>query len=140
MQPVKNSKGAWVPGFAMDQIDAVASLGTSIEETDKVLKQVCNDIAAVMELSGSFLTITSIAAERNKLRDRVLHCEKSASTALKRALDKDPHTSPAVLMQRSDISEAYSALERAKSETREPLADLETRLAKARQILEPYEA
>ena len=38
LQPVKNSKGAWVPGFAPDMIDQAAALCTAIEQADEKSK------------------------------------------------------------------------------------------------------
>jgi hypothetical protein len=139
LQPGKDSRGRWVPVFGEGQVDEVAALGLEIEQTDKALKQVCNDIIAFLKESDGNPLLASISGQRNRLLDRVKHCEKSAASALKRALDKNPHESPAVLMQRSDIGQAYKDLERAKDETAKPLADLEERLKKARQIIEPYQ-
>ena len=139
LQPGKDSRGRWVPVFGEGQVDEVAALGLEIEQTDKALKQVCNDIIAFLKESDGNPLLASISGQRNRLLDRVKHCEKSAASALKRALDKNPHESPAVLMQRSDIGQAYTDLDRAKDETANPLADLEERLKKARQIIEPYQ-
>jgi hypothetical protein len=139
LQPGKDSRGRWVPVFDEGKTDEVAALGLEIEKTDKALKQVCNDIIAFMEASEGNPMLTSLANRRNMILDRIKHCEKAAAVGLKRALDKNPHESPAVLMQRADISQAYKDLERAKEETAKPLADMEDRLAKARQIIGPYE-
>lgn len=139
LQPVKNSKGAWVPGFASDAIDQASALGTEIEQTDEKLKSIAHDIETFLKLSEGNPTLTSITAKRNRLLDRVQHCERVAGSALKRALDKNPHELPATLMQRADISEAYAALEKAKAETAKPLADLDERLKRMREIIEPYE-
>lgn len=140
LQPVKNSKGAWVPGFAPDMIDRASALGTEIEQTDEKLKSISNDIIVFLELSEGNPMITSISGQRNRILDRIKHCEKVAATGMKRALDKNPHQNPAVLMQRADIREAYSALEKAKAETEKPLADLSTRIGKMNAILGRYEA
>jgi len=139
LQPGKDSRGRWVPVFDEGKTDEVAALGRSIEETDKALKQVCNDIIAFLELTEGNPYLSSLASRRNAILDRILHCERAAGGALKRALSANPHESPAVLMQRADISQAYKDLERAKEETAKPLADLESRLAKARAIIAPYE-
>ena len=140
LQPGKDSRGRWVPVFDESRVDEVAALGLEIEQTDKALKAISNDILTFMGLSESFMTLSSLTAERHKISERIKHCEKVTASALKRALDKNPHESPAVLMQKADISEAYAALDRAKTETAKPLADLDERLAKVRQILEPYQA
>jgi hypothetical protein len=137
--PVKNSKGAWVPGFDDSLIDEIASLGQNIEQTSGRVKSISNDIIAFLSLSGGAPMLTSIVNERNQHQRRVLATEKHAATALKQAIDKNPHTSPAVLMQRADIAEAYTALNKAKEETQKPLADLDERLKQMRKIIEPYE-
>ncbi len=128
-----------MPVFGEDQVDEVAALGLEIEQTDTALKQVCNDIIAFLEATDGNPLLTSISGQRNTILARVAHCEKVAAASLKRALDKNPHESPAVLMQRSDIGQAYKDVEKAKAETAKPLSELETRLSKARQIIEPYE-
>lgn len=140
MQPTKNSKGAWVPGFSPDVIDQAAALGTEIERTEAKLKSIAHDIEAFLELSGGKPTITEIGNERNRHTDRIRHVERVAATALKRAVDKDPHTSPAVLMQRADISQAYKDLQQAKDETAEPIAELTGRIDKMKEIIERHEA
>lgn len=139
LQPVKNSKGAWVPGFAPDMIDQAAALGTAIEKADEKSKSIARDIVEFLAASGGKFTITEIANERNQLNARIAHAEKYAAAMMKRALDKDPHTSPALLMQRSEVSEAYSDLQRAKEETTGPLADLNEQLGKMRKITDRYE-
>lgn len=139
LQPGKDSRGRWVPVFDEGRVGDVAALGTEIEQTDEKLKSVSNDIAAFLELSEGNPMISSIAGRRNQVLDRIKHCERAAASGLKRSLDKNSHESPAVLMQREDIAAAYSALAKAKSETEKPLADLESRLQKARAIIEPYE-
>lgn len=139
LQPVKNSKGAWVPGFAPDAIDRAAALGTEIDKTDERQKSIAHDIEEYLELSGGKPRFTDVNNERRGLLDRISHTEQHAAAMLKKALDKDPHTSPAVLMQRADISEAYSAQEKAKKETEKPIAALNERIGKMRAILERYE-
>jgi hypothetical protein len=139
LQPGKDARGRWVPVFDEGKTDEIAALGLEIEKTDKALKQVCNDIIAFLEVSKGNHLLTSIAYQRNVILDRILHCERVAGGVLKRALSTNPHENPAVLMQRADIAAAYKDLDNAKAETAKPLADLEGRLAKARQIIEPYE-
>jgi len=140
LQPGKDSRGRWVPVFDDGRVDEVAALGREIEQADAKLKSVSNDIKAFLELSDGQPTLTSIAVGRNRILDRIKFNEKHAAAILKQALDRSPHESPAVLMQRSDVSEAYAAVERCKQETCASLTDLEERLKRARQIIEPYES
>lgn len=138
IRPINNGK-AWVVGFDPDKIQEVATIGNGIDETSRKIKSISNDITAFLELSEGRPTLTAIVHERNQHKRRVLATEKHAATALKRALDKDPHTSPAVLMQRADIAEAYTAMNRAKEETAAPISDLTDKLEKMRKIIAPYE-
>ncbi len=140
LQPVKNSKGAWVPGFSPDVIDQAAALGTEIEQTEAKRKSIAHDIETFLELSEGKPTITAIGNERNQHIERIRHVERVAAAALKKAMDKDPHTSPAVLMQRADISQAYKNLQQAKDETAEPIAELSERIEKMKEIIRRHEA
>ena len=136
--PGKDSRGRWIPIYDDARVDDIAALGSEIEQTGKKIKSICSDIEAFLKLSGGRPSVSEIANERNALLNRVRHCEKHAAALLKRALDKDPHTSPAVLMQRADIAEAYAALNRAKEETAKPLAGFDDQLGKIHAILNRY--
>ena len=138
--PGKDSRGRWMPVYDDARVDDIAALGSEIEQTGKKIKSICNDIEAFLKLSGGRPTVSEIANERNALLSRVRHCEKHAAVSLKKALDRDPHTSPAVLMQRADIAEAYNALKRAQEETKEPLAVFDGQLGKLHAILNRYAA
>jgi hypothetical protein len=139
LQPGKDPRGRWVPVFDESRIDEVATLGVEIENANERLKQTSNDIMVFLELSEGNPTLTSISIQRGRIIDRIHHNEKVAAVALKRALDKNPHDAPAMLMQTPDIAKAYKAIDQCKKETEKPLAVLETRLQKARKIIEPYE-
>jgi hypothetical protein len=136
--PGKDSRGRWVPIYDDARVGDIATLGSEIEQAGNKIKSVSNDIIAFLELSEGKPMLSAIVHEREQLRRRILATEKHAAAALKKALDKDPHTSPAVLMQRADIAEAYSAMNKAKEETEKPLADLDERLGKMREILDRY--
>ena len=118
--PGKDSRGRWIPVYDDSKIDEVVSLGSEIEQTGEKLKSTANDIETFLKLSGGRPTVSEIANERNALLNRLRHCERHAAALLKKALDRDPHASPALLMQRADIAEAYNALQRAQKETAKP--------------------
>ena len=136
--PGKDSRGRWIPIYDDSRVDDIAALGSEIEQTGKKIRSICGDIEAFLKISGGRPTVSEIANERNALLNRVRHCEKHAGALLKRGLDKDPHTSPAMLMQKSGIGEAYAALNRAKEETAKPLAGFEDQLGKIHAILNKY--
>lgn len=139
LQPVKNSKGAWVPGFAPDKIDQAAALGTAIEQADEKHKSVSRDIEEFLAASGGKFTITEIANERNQLNAQIEKAGLHAATAMKKAVNRDIHASPAVLMQKAEVSEAYDRLQQVKDETTGPLAALNEQIGKMRKITDRYE-
>jgi len=138
LQPVKNSKGAWVPGFAPDAIDDVVKLASDIEVAVDKLKSIRQDIEAFLDITEGSPTLAGIVAERTAMFNRRKNTERRAAAMLKRALDADPAASPAVLMQRGEIAEAYAAVERAQSETEGALAELEEKIRRANAILEKH--
>ena len=138
--PGKDSRGRWIPVYDDSKIDEVVSLGSEIEQTGKKIKSIANDIETFLKLSGGRPSVGEIAAERNALLNRIRHTERHAAATLKKYIDKNPHESPAILMGKPDVSEAYSAVQRAKSETEKPLATLDDKLGKIHAILDRYQA
>ena len=139
VRPINNGK-AWVVGFDPDKIDEAAGIAAEMSNLDGKLKSISYDVDEFHSVTGGVPVISELVAERNALLKRVLVVEKRAAEALKAALGRDPHTSPAVLMQRNDVSEAYSALEKAKAETSGPIEDLNEKIGKLNAILEKYRA
>lgn len=137
IRPINNGK-AWVVGFDPDKIDEVSRVGTEISNVDDKLKSISNDIEEFLSITGGIPVMGELVAERNTLHKRVQVTEKRAAEALKAALARDPHTSPAVLMQRPDIAGAYAAQAKAKEETGGPIADLSAKIGKLNAILDKH--
>jgi hypothetical protein len=137
LQPGKDSRGRWVPVFSEDKTGEVAALGLKIDAVEENKKTVSNDIEAFSEITGKPV-LSGLINERKALQQRIAFSERHAAALLKKALDRDPHTSPAVLMQRADLKEAYQAQEKAKAETEKPIAALDEKISKARAILDRY--
>jgi hypothetical protein len=136
--PGKDSRGRWVPVYDDAHIDEIASLGTSIAQCSEKLKSISNDIEEFVSITDGKFWMSGLIGERSALYKRNAFCERHAAAMLKKALDKDMHTSPAVLMQRADIAEAYAAQAKAKEETAKPIAELDEKIGKLNEILDRY--
>jgi len=136
--PGKDSRGRWIPVYDDAHIDKVATLGGEIDRARDRIKAVANDIEAFLAVTGGSPVLSGLINERKALQQRVNFSERHAAALLKKALDRDPHTSPAVLMQRPDLSEAYAAQAKAKEETSGPIAELDEKIGKLNEILGKY--
>ncbi|OPX77350.1 MAG: hypothetical protein A4E48_00076 [Methanosaeta sp. PtaU1.Bin060] len=138
IQPVKNAKGAWVPGFGPDTIDEAANIGSETERWSGELEAIADDIAAFLDLSDGRLTLTEFVGDRNVNSNRISRAEMQAAAAVQHAIQIHPGADLQELQRVPTVSEAYNRLKQVKDECGPVLKDMETRLSKIRELLADY--
>lgn len=131
--PLNGSKG-WHPGFDPDETEQVVALAAEIDARKAALKSIAQEIEAFVAVAGG-PTFRPLSDQIQAARRRVSDSRLKAKAISRVAMNTNPSLSPAEIQELPEVLEANLALVKTCEEFEPVIADLTTRIEKAREIL-----
>ncbi len=130
----KTSKGI-IPVFSSE----AESLALSLKEAESRVTLVRSDIEAFLQVTGSEPSLLGLADKLARSRRTLSNVTLEASNVRAHAIRQNPKMSALEVESLEPVQAALDKKDRAQAELEPLITDLETRLSKARAILEKYD-
>lgn len=137
IRPINNGK-AWVVGFDPDRIGEVAAIGTGIDECNRNIKSICNDIEQIVAI-GDSPESGPLFVKLQSAQRRLRTAKYSAAAAVQTSVSKNPGMQLDEVQKLPKVAEAYNHLAEIEETVPAIIAELEERVSKRRDIYRKYE-
>lgn len=138
IRPINNGK-AWVVGFDPDRIGEVAAIGTGIDECNRNIESICNDINDIVAIGDgpdNFGLMGRLQEARRSLRSAQNH----AAAMSQKAIGRNPGMPLEKISNLPEVAEAYLDLAEIEATAPAIIAELEGKVAQRREIYSRYGA
>lgn len=138
IEPVKNSKGVWLCGFAPDRVEEVAALAGEIARKQENLKSICHGIEAFLRLTADEPDVRAIITERARAQGAINHASRSAEAARQKAFLGKKSATITELASCPAIIEAEANLTTIRQANEPIIAALTAKISEINGILDKY--
>lgn len=139
IEPVKNSRGVWLAGFASDKVDEVASLSSTIQEKADKLQSISHDIESFLDVTGDKPDTSAILQTRSGARGAINQASQSAQAVRIAASNRSPRASMQELSSDPQVVEAEERLSDAKAKFEPIIAEFDEKMRSINEILRKYD-
>lgn len=134
--PHNNGK-AWHPAFDPDMVEEVVALNSEIDAKKATLKAISDDINTFVAAVGG-PTISPLIEQSKQAQRRITDAMLKAKNATMIENNKNPRLVPLEVQELPEVVAANLALAEVRNQHEPVIADLKSRLEKARKIMAKY--